>query len=75
MRWLGGITDSTGQEFEQAPGVGEGQGGQACCSPWTCKETQLSDYTELNEAEFNNSTWGGLLLKSSPDLAMRVPST
>ena len=21
-------------EFEQAPGVGRGQGGLACCSPW-----------------------------------------
>ena len=25
-------------ELEQAPGDGEGQGGQACCSPWGCKE-------------------------------------
>ena len=23
-----------GQEFEQAPGNGEGQGNLACCSPW-----------------------------------------
>ena len=30
-------------EFEQAPGVGDGQGGLACCSPWGCKE---SDTTE-----------------------------
>ena len=27
-----------GHEFEQTPGVGEGQGGQACCSPWGYKE-------------------------------------
>ena len=27
-----------GVEFEQAPGVGEGQGSLACCSPWGCKE-------------------------------------
>ena len=32
MRWLGGITDSV-DEFEQAPGVGDGQGGLAFCSP------------------------------------------
>ena len=32
-----------GQEFEQAPGDGEGQGGLACCSPWGHKE---SDPTE-----------------------------
>ena len=24
----------SGQESEQAPGVGDGQGGLACCSPW-----------------------------------------
>ena len=51
LRWLDGITD--GQEFEQAPGVGDGQGGLACCSPWGCKEL---DTTELN--------WTGDLLMS-----------
>jgi len=32
-----------GHEFEQAPGVGDGQGSLACCSPWGRKE---SDTTE-----------------------------
>ena len=32
-----------GHEFEQAPGVGDGQGGLVCCSPWGRKE---SDTTE-----------------------------
>ena len=32
-----------GHEFEQAPGVGDGQGGLASCSPWDHKE---SDTTE-----------------------------
>jgi len=32
-----------GHEFEQALGVGEGQGNLVCCSPWGCKE---SDTTE-----------------------------
>ena len=27
-----------GHEFEQALGVGDGQGSLACCSPWDCKE-------------------------------------
>ena len=27
-----------GHEFEQAPGVGDGQGSLACCSPWGHKE-------------------------------------
>ena len=35
MRWLDGITDWM-DEFEQARGDGDGQGGLAmlCCSPW-----------------------------------------
>ena len=32
-----------GHEFEQAPGVGEGQGSLACCSPWGCKESDMTD--------------------------------
>ena len=32
-----------GQEFEQVPAVGDGQGGLAGCSPWGHKE---SDTTE-----------------------------
>ena len=27
-----------GHEFEQVPGVGDGQGSLACCSPWGRKE-------------------------------------
>ena len=27
-----------GHEFEQAPGIGDGQGSLACCSPWVHKE-------------------------------------
>ena len=26
-----------GHEFERTPGVGDAQGGLACCSPWGCK--------------------------------------
>ena len=28
-----------GHEFEQAPGVGDRQGGLGCCSPWGHKES------------------------------------
>ena len=37
-------------EFEQALGDGEGQGSLVCCSPWGCKE---SDMTE----RLNNDRW------------------
>ena len=41
MRWLDGITN--GHEFGSALGVGDGQGGLACCSSLGHKE---SDTTE-----------------------------
>ena len=31
-----------GHEFEKAPGVGDGQGGLACCSPWGGKESDTT---------------------------------
>ena len=37
-----------GQEFEQAPGVGDGQGGLTSCSPWRRKEPETTEQlTEL----------------------------
>ena len=48
MRWLDGITDSE-HEFEQALGVGDGQGGLACCSPWGPKESDMTK--RLNRTE------------------------
>ena len=38
-------------EFEWTLGVGDGQGGLVCCSPWGCKEL---DMTELNWASMQN---------------------
>ena len=39
----------SGHEFEQAPGVGDGQGSLACYSPWGLRSwTRLSKWTELN---------------------------
>ena len=36
-------------EFEQSPGIGDGQGSLVCCSPWGHKESDMmSDQVELN---------------------------
>ena len=32
-----------GREFEQVPGVGNGQGNLASCSPWGCKESDVTE--------------------------------
>ena len=43
MRWLDGITDSMDMSLSETPGVGDEQGGLACCDSWGRKE---SDTTE-----------------------------
>ena len=43
MTWLDSITGLDGHEFEQAPGVGDGQGSLACCSPWAHKELGMNE--------------------------------
>ena len=43
MRWFDGITNLMDNEFEEAPGVGDGQGGLACCDLWGCKESDMTE--------------------------------
>jgi len=39
-------------EFEQAPGVGDGQGSLVYCSLWGCKELDMTE--RLNRTELRN---------------------
>ena len=32
-----------GHEFKQTPGVGDGQGGLACCGSWSCEELDRTE--------------------------------
>ena len=59
-----------GHQFEQSPGVGDGQGGLACCSSWGCKESDTTvqlNWTEL-KAKFTNKFISVNLLIISPTL-------
>ena len=47
-----------GHEFEQALGVGDGQGSLACCSAWGRKELNTTE--QLNCAYICNMFWGTL---------------
>ena len=53
-----------GHEFEQAPGDGEGQGILACCSPWGCKELDMTERLNKNnmlclcfQIVYNHKIW------------------
>ena len=37
-----------GREFEQTLGDGEEQGSLACCSPWGCKESDVTERLKNN---------------------------
>ena len=39
-----------GHEFEQASGVGAGQGGLMCCTPWSHKKSNTTE--RLNNSNF-----------------------
>ena len=39
-----------GHEFEQTPGVGEGQGRLMCCSPWGCKELYMTEWLNWTDS-------------------------
>ena len=44
-----------GHEFEQALGAGDGQGSLVCCSPWGCKESDITE--QLNWTELTELSW------------------
>ena len=51
MRWLDDITDSM-DLFEQALGVGDGQGSLVCCSPWDHKESDTNEWLNWTDENF-----------------------
>ena len=55
-----------GHDFEQALGVGEGQGSLVCCSPWVFKETETTEQlnyikgkSELMDTYSSKCPWVG----------------
>ena len=46
-----------GHGFEQAPGVGDGQGSLACCSPWGHKESDMTERLNNNWRKWILGRW------------------
>ena len=42
-----------GHNFKQTPGVGDGQGSLACCTPWGCKESDMTEWLNWTETTKN----------------------
>ena len=38
-----------GHEFAKSPGYGDGQGSLVCCSPWVCKESDMTERLNWSE--------------------------
>ena len=53
-----------GHEFEQAPGVGDGQGSLACCSPWGRKKLDMTERLNSNNKESKKPQVSSCLLTS-----------
>ena len=62
-RWL------DGHEFEQAPGVGDGQGSLAYCSPWGYKESDMTEQLNWTELRW---CFGGWVLTGSISIYMKI---
>ena len=41
-----------GYQFEQALRVGDGQGSLVCCSPWGCKEMNMTEWLNWSEVKW-----------------------
>ena len=57
-----------GHEIAQTPGVGDGQGGLACCSPWSRKESDTTEqliWTELKKCIVRYASFLAIKLKKA----------
>ena len=58
-----------GHEFEWTPGVGDGQGGLACCDSWGRKESDTTE--QLNWTE--NEAWAAQPFNECGDMSGTIP--
>ena len=64
-----------GHEFERALGVGDGQGGLACCSPWGRKESDTTEQLSWTECHSNELPVKGRVLVTLPCRLFATPWT
>ena len=57
-----------GYEFEQALGVGEGEGSLVCCSPWGHKESGMTEQLRNNNILVYHKLLLTFILNSWPEI-------
>ena len=63
-----------GREFEWTPGVGDGQGGLACCNSWAHKQSDKTEQLNWTDIELQVTELQKCLLLCPPVLTL-VPSS
>ena len=48
-----------GHEFEQVPGVGDGQGGLGYCSPWDHRKSDMAEQLNNKKQHSQKNDWCG----------------
>ena len=76
--WDGWMASPTRQDSEQAPGVGDGQGSLACCSPWgkELDTTEWLNWTECKLLQSRDSVFCmfSIVLESESEAAQSCPT-
>ena len=62
IRWLSGIADSMDMSLSKPLGDDVGRGSLACCSPWVCKELDMTE--QLNNTYYSNTEMMGVLSRT-----------
>ena len=60
-------------ELGQTSGDGEGQGGLACCSPWGCKELDMTGQLNNWDTSSQATSWEGHSLTPSRHNCPKIP--
>ena len=53
----------SGHEFEQVPGDGQGQGRLVCCSPWGCKESDMTEWLNWTNLKRVSVSWRSVAIR------------
>ena len=61
-----------GPEFEHALGVGDGQVSLACCSPWGCKELDITERLNWTKPQENDNVLKKLKCSSTDELIKKM---